>query len=129
MLIKISKNLLIFSYNVVGDRMEKRLPKVFANTIQKKINNNLSVFHLKNVNDNNNIIEEKEKKSIDFSNTVNGKISKIFKSTKYVYKMNVEITTKDGSSIVQIVGKNKGNLITLDNKLIPIEQIIDINEI
>ena len=84
---------------------------------------------MKNVNDNNNIIEEKEKKSIDFSNTVNGKISKIFKSTKYVYKMNVEITTKDGSSIVQIVGKNKGNLITLDNKLIPIEQIIDINEI
>lgn len=122
---KISKYLLIFSYNVMGDKMEKKLPKVFANTINRKINNNEKIFRLKNINDSVNI----ERKDTPMNNNINEKINKIFKSTKYVYKMNVEVTTKEGTSEIQIIGKSNGNLITLDNKLIPIKEIINIEEI
>lgn len=123
MYIKTSKILLVFSYNIMGDRMEKKLPKVFVNTIQKKLTNNDSVYYG----------DRKEKetspKKITYKENINTKINKIFKSPKYVYKINVEITTEQGKQTYNIIGKNMNNLITIDNKLIPISSIIDIKEI
>ena len=118
---KTSKKLLVFSYNVLGDNMNNKLPKVFANPITNKINNNKTIYYSSNT-----------KKEISPSKTfesIESKINKLFKSSKYVYKVDVEIETLTGIDNYKIIGKIKDNLITLDNKLIPISTIIDIKEL
>lgn len=96
--------------------MNKKLPKVFANRIDKKLNNN-STCYVSNETHNN----------IKFTtNDINKKINDIFNSPSYIYRANVVITMKNGEVIKKIVGKNKKELITIDNELIPIEDILDI---
>lgn len=103
--------------------MKEKLPKVFANKISKKISNNDSVFYGKT--------EEirTSKKERNYTESIINKINKIFKSPKYVYKVDVEIETKEGKNSYKIIGKNTYNLITIENKLIPIADIIDIREL
>lgn len=103
--------------------MEKKLPKVFANPFLKKVQNNKRIFSSekeKYIND----IPKKE--TIE---NINVKINRIFKSTKYIYKIDTEITTEEGVNNYRLIGKNKDNLITIDNKLIPISKILDIKEV
>lgn len=99
--------------------MDKKLPKMFANKIDKKINNNSTYY---TSNENREIVLDNE---ID-TNNINQKIKSIFNSTRYVYKADVVITTKDKSIIKKIIGKNNNHLITIDNELIPITDIVDI---
>ncbi len=94
----------------------KDLPKVFHNKIDKKINNNSSVFYSNN----------KEAEKITDNKTVQQKINEIFSSPNYVYKANVDITLKDKKITKRIIGRNKDYIITMDNTLIPINDIIDI---
>lgn len=117
---KTSKKLLVFSYTIVGDKMKEKLPKVFANSFSKQISNNEKVYHLRKEN-----FEPTETRTIPVEN-INNKINALFKSSKYVYKLDVEITTANGTTKKKIIGKNKTNLITLDNELIAIKDIIDI---
>lgn len=98
----------------------KDLPKVFHNTINKKINNNESVFY-----SNNQKIDENINNKSDSKNILQ-KINSIFSSPNYVYKANVEITLKDKTITKRIIGRNKNYIITMDNDLIPIQDIIDI---
>ncbi len=93
-----------------------KLPKVFANTNLGKLSNNETIYYDKKRNNIKN-------KNIDF------KINQLFKSSKYVYKIDVKITTEKNINIYKIIGKNNGNLITIDNELIPIDTILDIEEI
>ena len=58
---------------------------------------------------------------------INQKINNIFNSNKYVYKADVVITTKDGKVVKKIIGQNKTHLITIENELIPISNILDID--
>jgi len=95
----------------------KELPKVFHNKIDKKFDNNRSVFY------SNNTYEEDRR--ID-TRTVLQKINEIFSSPNYVYKANVEITLKDKKVTKRIIGRNKNYIITMDNDLIPISDIVDI---
>ena len=95
----------------------KELPKVFHNKIDKKINNNRNVFYSNNTYE--------EDRSID-TRTVLQKINEIFSSPNYVYKANVEITLKDKKVTKRIIGRNKNYIITMDNDLIPINDIVDI---
>lgn len=97
----------------------KDLPKVFHNKVDKKFNNNRSVYY-----SNNNYNEE----VIDTRNVVQ-KINDIFSSPNYVYKANVEITLKDKKVTKRIIGRNKNYIITMDNDLIPITDIVDIKSI
>ena len=69
--------------------------------------------------------ENLNKKEIKPKN-INRKIDEIFASPTYVYKANVEITTKDSTITTKVIGRNKSYLITMDNKTIPIDNIIDI---
>lgn len=101
--------------------MDKKLPSIFANRIDKKIENNSRVCVTKN-EDRNVIMEEVKPEKID----INKKLNKIFSSPKYVYKASVTITLKDKVITKKIIGKNGKNIITLDNELIPIEDILDI---
>ena len=107
--------------------MEKKLPKVFANCIDKNLCNNETIYYEKE--DNLRQIK-KEKPQNDFlSNNfnINQKINKIFGSSKYVYKADVNITLKDGEYSKKIIGRNKNELITMDNELIKIADIVDID--
>ena len=101
--------------------MEKKLPKVFANKIDKNLNNNETVYYNKNEERK---IEEKDPLSSIL--TVNQKINQIFSSARYVYKADVVITTKSGKINKRIIGRNRNELITMDNEVININDIIDI---
>lgn len=111
--------------------MNKKLPNVFQNSINKKINNNEDLFYSANENrdntDNNNIEHNKMNiKNKKISNNIRKKINEIFASSSYVYKANVIIQTKNETINKRIIGRNQNYLITMDNKTIPIDSIIDI---
>ena len=104
----------------------KDLPKVFHNKIDKTFNNNEKVFY------SNNLYDEKQQNINDSSNDTRNviqKINAIFSSPNYVYKANVEITLKDKKVTKRIIGRNKNYIITMDNDLIPIVDIIDIKSL
>ena len=97
--------------------MKKDLPKVFANKINKKLNNNNTYS----------ITNKFEESTRDYNIDVNKKINDIFKSPRYIYRANVDIKLKDRTIKKKIIGKKNNNLITIDNELIPISDIIDID--
>ena len=101
--------------------MEKKLPKVFANKIDKNLNNNETVYYNKNEERK---IEEKD--PLTSILTVNQKINQIFSSARYVYKADVIITTKNGKMNKRIIGRNRNELITMDNEVINVNDILDI---
>lgn len=92
---------------------------------------NSKIFHKsnKNFNNNTNIYYGKSSQDIDNSKNIYQKINDIFSSPSFVYKANVEIVLKDKNLIKRIIGRNKDFLITMDNDLIPIKDILDIKSI
>ena len=92
-------------------------PKVFANPINKKIDNVQDLFR-----------SDKDSRSINPVD-VNKKINEIFASRNHVYKSKVRITLKDAVVEKEIVGKTNINLLTLDGDLIKITDIVDIERI
>lgn len=98
--------------------MDKKLPKVFANRIDKELDNNERVYVSS---------KKEEPSSVEVSGmNVNQKINTIFKSKNYIYKAEVEIKQQTGTVVKKIIGKNGDSLITIDNELIPIHTIEDI---
>lgn len=109
--------------------MEKKLPGVFVNKIGKKLDNNKSVYYgpregEKQVNQEETIKTPQNREGLSLN--VRQKINRIFQSVNYIYKMDVEITMKDKKIKKRVVGYNDNDLITFDNELIPISDIIDI---
>ncbi|MBE6161225.1 MAG: hypothetical protein E7158_03295 [Firmicutes bacterium] len=94
--------------------MNKDLPKVYANKIDKELNNDQKVFY----------------SSTSYKNdirSINKKINDIFSSPNFVYKKNVRIITTNGTINKTIVGINNNNLLTMDNEVISISDIKDID--
>lgn len=104
--------------------MNKKLPSVFVNMKDKVENNNQKLFYSKNKESFRNISTPNGLSKVNLSK----KINEIFSSTKFVYKLPVEIITKADTIYTEIVAKNKKMLITKDNKSVDIDDIIDINE-
>lgn len=104
--------------------MSKKLPEIFHNTIDKKLNNNKDVFY--SANNNEEIKEEKKVNKINYKKNIRQKINEIFASPSYVYKANVIIKTKDSTINKRIIGRNGKYLITMDNEKIDIDNIFDI---
>ena len=101
------------------------LPRMYHNKIDKDLNNNERVFSTLDSN------IKPTKISSNFINnrnnlTVEQKIVNIFNSPNYIYKIDVVIVTDNNKVIKRIIGKNKNNLITMDNEYIPINTIRDI---
>jgi len=94
----------------------KELPKVFANPIDKSLNNNRSYSYGK---------LEEERKSRD-EQTVLNKINNIFKSESTLYSIDCIITFENNEAKYTIIGKTSNNLVTKSQKLIPIREIFDI---
>lgn len=99
------------------------LPRMYHNKINKELNNNERVFSTLDRNftsSNNNFINNRN------NLTVEQKIVNIFNSPNYIYKIDVVIVTDNNKYTKRIIGKNKNNLITMDNEYIPINTIRDI---
>ena len=103
--------------------MDKKVPKVYANKIEGKAGNNKDVYysHLEDE-----ITNERSPKVLE--KNVNQKINDIFNSTNYIYKADVRLTLKSGTVAKRIVGRNSTHLITIDNELIPLTDILDIEK-
>lgn len=107
--------------------MEKKLPGIFVNKIDKKLDNNKSVYY--GTREEKEVLKEEKsenKKADTFSLNIKQKIKQIFQSEHYIYKMDVTITMKDKKLDKRIVGYNETDLITFENELIPISEIVDI---
>lgn len=106
--------------------MKKKLPNLYVNKIEKKLNNNDVIFYS----------SKKEKEpvittpNISHNNElqdVGTKINELFNSPNYVYKMNVTIMLKDKSIINKdIIGQVGKQLITIDEDSINIDDISEI---
>lgn len=94
-----------------------KLPNVFASPINKKLNNYQDIYR-----------SDREVKPYN-PKDINKKINEIFGSLNHVYKSKVRITMSDGVKEEEIVGKTNINLLTIDNKLIKITDILDIEKI
>ena len=101
--------------------MDKKLPGIFANKIDKPLMNNERVSYGAKEKK----LETEERSSTSNKN-VNQKINEIFSSPRYVYKADVKIVTKNGTFTKKIIGQNNTHLITIDNELFPISDIVDI---
>jgi len=97
----------------------KKLPKLYTNTFNKKIDNSKEYIKI-----NNNELEK-----IYTKDEINKKIDNIFKSTNYIYKIKVNIKTKTETLTETIIGKKGNYLITFNNKLIDITSILDIKKV
>ena len=94
-----------------------KLPNVFASPINKKLNNYHDLYR-----------SDRAVKSYN-PKDINKKINEIFGSLNHVYKSRVRITMDDGIHEEEIVGKTNINLLTIDNKLIKITDILDIEKL
>lgn len=98
--------------------MEKNLPRVYANPINKTLSNNKDVFY-SGQND------TRSMNTVD----VTKKINEIFASKTHVYKSKVRIKTNNDTIDEVIVGRTGAYLLTLSGAKISIPTIIDIERI
>ena len=102
---------------IAGNWKMNKLPNVFASPINKKLNNYQDLYR-----------SDRAVKSYN-PKDINKKINEIFGSLNHVYKSRVRITMDDGIHEEEIVGKTNINLLTIDNKLIKITDILDIEKL
>ena len=98
-----------------------KLPELYTNSFDKKIDKSLDYITIKN--DDTNITNSKN------TTNIKEKINNLFKSKSYIYKINVLVSLKNEDINCTLIGKTKNNLITIDNKLISIKDIVDIKKI
>ncbi len=106
--------------------MNNKLPKIFANKIEKKINNNKEVYVSEHNEEEPKKNESKRSTYKNINKTITQKINEILKSNNYVYKIPVKIELDNEEIITNIIGKNNKNIITIDNELIKIDEIKNI---
>lgn len=99
----------------------KKLPKIYQAESTKKISNNKKHCYIKNITD---ITENK----ITENYSVAEKLEQIFSGLGYSYNIPLIITTKNKKYNTSLIAKTKNNVITLENEIIPISDIVDIKE-
>lgn len=93
----------------------KKLPNIYKNENVIPINNNKKSCYLENES----VVE---KQSLDITE----KLNIIFNGMGYSYNIAVVIKTKDKEYHTSLVARTKNNLVTLDNDVIPIKDIISL---
>lgn len=105
--------------------MNKKIPKIFVNKIDKSIDNNTRVYY--SYKDNHK--EEKVfEKNVDYFGLQN-KINKLFKSNDFIYKKKFLIKTDSFEKEFTIISKSYDYLLTIDGDKIFIKDIIDIENV
>lgn len=74
-------------------------------------------------------ISYKNNKILNKYNDPLKQINEIFRKENFIYRAKVKITTNNGIFTETIIGRNSLNLITINNELIPIANIINIEKI
>lgn len=94
----------------------KKLPKIYHSEIKSK-KNNLSMYDsLKNNNF-----------KIDLSNlSVKEKLQKLMNQNNYIFNTKVALVFQDKEINTSIAGIYNNHIITMDNKIISIDKLIDI---
>lgn len=100
----------------------KKLPKVFQNEFSKTINNNKKICYLKEENP-----DLSNQKHTVHQSTVESTLDRIFSGIGYSYNIPVIIKTSSKIYDTSLVTKSSLNIITLDNEVIPISDIISID--
>ena len=101
----------------------KKLPKIYQNEINKSIKNNKTVFRFKN-EDSTYRIEQN-----DSNDKITETLTEIFKGIGYSYNIPVSIKTKAKTYKTSLVAKNSNDIVTIDNEIIPIKEIISIEKL
>ncbi len=109
-----------------SDKVKNKLPRVYQNPLNRKINNNMRVYY--DQASNNVVVDSKPIFKSNEKQDVNKKIAELFSRNGYIFNLDVIIRTTDEVMETKIAGKIKNYIITLDNKVIPIANIIEINE-
>lgn len=99
--------------------MDRKLPNIYANPIQKKLNNTQETYYG----------GERILKKSSHGGSIPQKIHDIFSSRDFVYKKRVRITTNSGEKECVLVGRTEKSLLTMENETIPISSIIDIEKL
>ncbi len=102
--------------------MNKKVPKIFVNKIDK-VNNNKEVFY----SFKNNNFEYEKKDNIQVNEfDLQNKIDKLFRTNDFIYKKTFHIKTKYSENDYTIISKSYNYLLTIDGSRIYIKDIIDI---
>ena len=88
-------------------------PKLFKNE-NVNVNNNLEYTTLKNIEDNDNEVEEV--------------LNSIFNSFNSIYNTKVEIVLEDRIIYTKIISRTRNNVMTISKEIIPIKDIISITK-
>ena len=101
----------------------KKLPKIYDSEIKSK-KNNLSMYDsLKN----NDLKDTANNFKIDLSNlSVKEKLQKLMNQNNYIFNTKVVLVFQDKEINTSIAGIYNNHIITMDNKIISIDKLIDI---
>lgn len=105
--------------------MEKKLPKVFVNKIDKPLTNNKSVFYSEKERDQMVASKPEEKKS---EKSMYWQLQDLFRDVPFIYRKEVSITLKDKVLHTKIASYNQTYLLTLDNTKIMLNDIVSIEK-
>jgi hypothetical protein len=104
--------------------VDKKLPKIYVNKIDKILHNNKIVSYSKVEKE---IKEDYPSHNITKEKNIEEIVDRMLHSPNYVYKINAVIITKDGRKLNKdIIGKVDDKIITIDEELILISDIEDI---
>lgn len=109
----------------------KKLPKIYQNEFDKKIHNNKSVFD--SLKDS---LEERTSQ-VEINNSspyqinddtlsVKDKIKELIKQNNYIFNTKVNLIFESHEETCQIAGIVNDHIITMENKIIKIDEIKDI---
>ncbi len=107
--------------------MKKDLPKIFKKPIDESHSNNKKMCYTSETKQKEESISSFRNTTLDSSmTTVEEKIRKLLKSSRYIFNIGVIIKTDKKNYDTKIAGKIKNSLVTVDNDVIPIVEINDI---
>lgn len=102
--------------------MNKKLPKLYVNKIDKLIDNNEKVFYSASKKANNEKPSSKEG-----AKTVKEKIKALLNAPDFIYKKTATITFKNKSVVSKdVTGEVDGKIVAIGDELISIDEIEDI---
>lgn len=98
--------------------MKKNLPNIYKKTVTNDIKNNKDVYYVKE--------EVNTTKYVEDNSTVEEKLKKLFRSSRYVFNISVIIETEHHTYDTKIAGQVKNSIVTVDGDVIPIIEIKNI---
>lgn len=104
--------------------MSKKLPGIFKKDVDVIYSNNKKIYYAEDTI--NNKLRDSNNNFDSNSLSVEEKLRKLFKSSRYIFNINVLIKTKNREYDTKIAGKVKDSVVTVDNDVIPIISIDDI---